>query len=160
MKGKRNCTMFETIVSSPSTQKRSSIPVGIDCTPTNHIHRAFHRPPLFLLVIIATARQREALQNRAQQRLMNGKESRSTEYIRGWPSIDDANTDTSKGLSVSTLEEWKKIKNQKKQEARSTERKKKKRKKLEMERREGNIRNIGCIFSEENFQEKLKERDV
>lgn len=87
---------------------------------------------------------------------MNGKESRSTEYIRGWPSIDDANTDTSKGLSVSTLEEWKKIKNQKKQEARSTERKKKKRKKLEMERREGNIRNIGCIFSEENFQEKLK----
>lgn len=91
---------------------------------------------------------------------MNGKESRSTEYIRGWPSIDDANTDTSKGLSVSTLEEWKKIKNQKKQEARSTERKKKKRKKLEMERREGNIRNIGCIFSEENFQEKLKERDV
>lgn len=42
---------------------------------------------------------------------MNGKESRSTEYIRGWPSIDDANTDTSKGLSVSTLGEEKNCRN-------------------------------------------------
>lgn len=82
---------------------------------------------------------------------MNGKESRSTEYIRGWPSIDDTNTDTIRA-KVSLLPLW----GRKKKIVETSEKCREKKKKGKMEkRREGNIRN-SVIFSEENFQREIK----
>ena len=72
----------------------------IGCTPTNHIHRAFQRLPLFLLVIIAAVRdsaRRYRIDNSGWW--MEKNRDRPTNIPR-WTSIDDTNADTSMEICI------------------------------------------------------------